>query len=711
MTGIRRGLRVVLVGAIVAVVTSATTAVAVTSQWPTYHFDAGRSGDDTGEPSFTNLSAAWTSGGLDGAVYAEPLAYGGDVIVATENNTVYAFAADTGALRWSANLGPPRTSNFPCGDIKPLGITGTPVIDSGYLYVVAEVQLSSTSYAFHLAKIDPGSGAVMWNNNITPSGMDPNTQQERSALAVSSGNVVIQWGGLDGDCGAYHGFVETVAETNGAEQHQWNDTPGGNEGGMWATSGPAVDGSGNIYVATGNGSSTNINSYDFGNSLLKFPSSLGAPSFFAPGAPQDWASLNGSDTDLGSVGPSLLPGGLLFTIGKGGRGYLLNQSSLPNNSNPGGGENASNQVCDTTSNAAFSGMAVSGNVVYVPCHDGVAAVSIDSSTSFHTLWYQTSGGGAAPIVAGGVVWTLSMFGGTTVYGLDPSSGAIISRLSLPAGTQHFATAAAGYGRLFVPAGNRLAVFVAPAQLVGSANPPAAAADASGHQHVVWRGGDGNLWEAYWDGSHWTGPTPHGMGPLGSPPAIAIQPNGDVHVLWRGGDGNLWEAVDSGGSWTGPFRRGMGPLGSPPTVAAWGSEIDVFWQGGDGNLWEGLQIGGAWFAQPRRIGMGPLGSRPTAVAHSSGEQDVFWQGGDGQLWEAFWLGSRWNGPTPVGMRSLASPPSAAVLPSDEEDVFWRQPDGNIGMAAWKGSGWLGPTQVGMGPIGSPPAATGWGTEDD
>jgi hypothetical protein len=41
--------------------------------WPMYHLDAGRSGNDTNEPSFNHMSKAWFSSTLDGAVYAEPL--------------------------------------------------------------------------------------------------------------------------------------------------------------------------------------------------------------------------------------------------------------------------------------------------------------------------------------------------------------------------------------------------------------------------------------------------------------------------------------------------------------------------------------------------------------------------------------------------------------------------------------------------------------
>jgi len=433
--------------------------VASTSQWDTYHLDAARSGDDMGEPSFLHLHGAWTAGPLDGALYAEPLLDGDNVIVATERDSVYDFDAVSGRQLWRVTLGRPRTSDFPCGDIRPLGITGTPVIDGGSLYVLAEVEGTPGVYRFHLAKLKPSNGATIYNRDVTPRGMNVNAEQERGALAVSDGNVVITWGGLDGDCGSYHGYLETVSESSGVEVAQWNDTEHDNQGGIWAPSGPAVDATGNIYVTTGNGSTSDLRRYDEGDSVLKFSPSLSLESFFAPGPPEAWPALNAADLDLGSVGPTLLRDGLLFAIGKGGRGYLLKQSDLPDNSNPGGGDSASAPVCASSGGGAFSGMAASGDTVFVPCARGVTAVKIDSAQSFHVLWHSASGS-SAPIIAGGLVWTLSLFGGTALYGLDPRTGQVAATLTLPATSVHFATPSAGDGRLFVGAGDLLVAFAA-----------------------------------------------------------------------------------------------------------------------------------------------------------------------------------------------------------------------------------------------------------
>ena len=57
---------------------------------------------------------------LDGQIYGEPLVYAGRVYVATENNTVYALSAATGAVAWSAHSASPVPArSLPCGDISP----------------------------------------------------------------------------------------------------------------------------------------------------------------------------------------------------------------------------------------------------------------------------------------------------------------------------------------------------------------------------------------------------------------------------------------------------------------------------------------------------------------------------------------------------------------------------------------------------------------
>ena len=114
---------------------------------------------------------------LDGAAYAEPLyvpnvAIPGNgthnvVYVATENDSVYAFDADNaGAALWHVSFIDPAngitavpSSDLGCNDLTPIiGITATPVIDSGTLYVVSKVKLGPGDYQQQLHALDITTG-------------------------------------------------------------------------------------------------------------------------------------------------------------------------------------------------------------------------------------------------------------------------------------------------------------------------------------------------------------------------------------------------------------------------------------------------------------------------------------------------------------------------------------------------------------------------
>ena len=114
---------------------SATSA----TDWPMYHRTPDHAGVAPAMPAVGTPSLA-RSLRLDGAVYASPLVVRGLTIVATENDSVYAF---DGSYRqvWKRSLGSPSPAEErQCGNIDPLGITGTPIYDpgTGHVLVVAE---------------------------------------------------------------------------------------------------------------------------------------------------------------------------------------------------------------------------------------------------------------------------------------------------------------------------------------------------------------------------------------------------------------------------------------------------------------------------------------------------------------------------------------------------------------------------------------------
>lgn len=127
---------------LVAALSFTSPAVASVPAWTTYHHDALRSGIDPDSTSPVAPSVRWQSPMLDEHIWGQPLVYGSLVYVATENDSVYALNAATGAIMWQRSAGNAVDSGqLQCGDIDPhVGITSTPVIDpsTNKIYVVAD---------------------------------------------------------------------------------------------------------------------------------------------------------------------------------------------------------------------------------------------------------------------------------------------------------------------------------------------------------------------------------------------------------------------------------------------------------------------------------------------------------------------------------------------------------------------------------------------
>ena len=399
--------------------------------WTTYHSNNSRTGYIAGAPDPKSLAQAWNKQ-LDGAVYGEPLVVDGHVIVATEGDSLYSLDAHSGRVLWHTNVGTPvPLSNLPCGNIDPLGITGTPVYDPGthLVFAVAEI----TGYSHVLVGLDVNTGKVLVRQQVDAPGMDARAHQQRAALALSHGMVYIAYGGLDGDCSDYIGKVVAL-HTNGQGPLLVYTVPTSREGGIWAASGPAVDSDGNIYVAVGNGASTGGN-WDHSDSVLKLSPTLKLEEGFAP---QQWAQDNAGDADLGSMGPVLLPGGLIFADGKSGLGYVLHANALGGV----GGQAGTANVC-----RAFGGSAAQDTTIIVPCTDGIRQVVVSSGGQITVGWHADSQITGSPVIGGHTVYSLNPNGGT-LYALNMQDGSTVT--SLPVGaTSRFATPTLFAGMVFV----------------------------------------------------------------------------------------------------------------------------------------------------------------------------------------------------------------------------------------------------------------------
>jgi len=409
--------------------------------WTTYHQDSTRDGVEA-DGNVASVHSEWSGPlHLDGPVYAEPLVCGNSVFVATENDSVYAVNATTGAVLWHTQLGVPVDSGtLPCGDIGPTtGITGTPVIDvaTGTLYAVAF--LAPDQHV--LFGLNVVNGTVTSQVGVDPTGSDPQVEQQRGALTLANGYVYVVYGGLDGDCGDYHGWV-VGAPVSGSGPLVSYEVPTHREGGIWGTAGTGVASDGDLYVSTGNGDSSTT--FDHGDAVIELSPSLSEVGYFAP---SNWAQLNSQDNDLGSVAPTVLPNGDVFQIGKEGVGYLLSGTSLGGI----GGQISNASVC----NGAYGATAHVGSAIFVPCLNGVFDVVAGPSNL--TVAWQTSGFDAgSPIVTGNVVWSVDI-SSAKLLGFNITTGAPLYSFSLGS-VDHFISPSAGPGSVYVAGDDQLYAF-------------------------------------------------------------------------------------------------------------------------------------------------------------------------------------------------------------------------------------------------------------
>jgi outer membrane protein assembly factor BamB len=400
--------------------------------WPAYGRDAARSGVAPGAAAAGTPGIAWQAQ-LDGAVYGQPLLVGDLVIAATENDSVYALEAASGHVVWRAHVGTPvPLAQLPCGNIDPLGITGTPAYDaaSGLVYAVAE----TSGYHHVLVGVSVTDGTVAVQRDIPAPDGQPRYDQQRPALTIEDGRVYVAFGGLAGDCGPYRGSVVGVPLTGSGPILSYV-VPTPREGAVWATAGPVTGKDGTLYVSVGNGSETSTR-FDDSDSVTALSPSLRRTGIFAP---VTWQDDNAHDLDLGSTQPVLLPRGRLFAAGKRGTGYLLDPARL----NGVGSQIAQAQVCP-----AYGGAAVQGDTVYEPCEQGGMAAISTAGDHIRVLWRGPASAWGSPVLGGGAVWVTDWNAGT-LYQLDPATGAVRHSLSLGVTLPHFSSMSMAGSRAYL----------------------------------------------------------------------------------------------------------------------------------------------------------------------------------------------------------------------------------------------------------------------
>ncbi|MGH7104734.1 MAG: hypothetical protein ACREFJ_20340 [Acetobacteraceae bacterium] len=473
-TLIRIALLLVLVPGGVCVARAATAGDTVVQ----YHADAARSGRFV-VPGLTpaKVSAMRPAPAMrarvTGPVYAAPLyvrAAGGSamLIVATEQNEVEALDPANGRTTWRAVLGPPvPRSALPCGDIEPMGITGTPVIDRGVVYVAAMVlrQDGAPQQMIFALGLDRGKIRPGWPVNVGPALEAGRTrfitanQGQRSALSVGDGRVFVTYAGHFGDCRYYHGWVVGVDEAHpGVVSSFATAAPGG---GIWAPGGMASDGR-SFFVATGN--TFNAARWGGGEAVIR----LGMDGHFSGlsqdyFAPSNWHQLDERDLDLGATNPMLVGSTYVLALGKDGNAYLLDRANLGGI----GGETARRHVSRVPIRTAPAGysMGVDQFVVFQGEGDGcpageagdLVALKISPGARIAVAWCAEEHGLGAPIVttaangADPVVWAVGAEGDERLRAFRGSDGKLLFT-SEPLGlVRRFQTPEAGGGRIYIAA--------------------------------------------------------------------------------------------------------------------------------------------------------------------------------------------------------------------------------------------------------------------
>ena len=306
--------------------------------------------------------------------------------VATSTNWIYAFDADNTAQDpntpavWHVHLGRTRmlNANEICREtLGSVGVTSTPVIDvqTQTMYVVAEHWQSATptpsgsanldgEHFLHAIRLNDGKDRVP---PVKIAGHDPRTgldfdhkvQRNRPGLLLLNGAVYIGCATFSCDAGNYHGWVFGYRASDLKPVGIFCTSERSDIGsGVWQ-SGNGLVGSdgGHIYFETGNdlgepGSPV----AKYGDTFIRLRVTSEWPglveaNYFQPSnalrlrdgdrdaqgnaIPDDGKYANGTphydhwgDTDLGSGGPILLPGGRLVGGGKQGRYYVLDSQSM-----------------------------------------------------------------------------------------------------------------------------------------------------------------------------------------------------------------------------------------------------------------------------------------------------------------------------------------------------------------------------------------------
>jgi outer membrane protein assembly factor BamB len=430
------------------------------------------------------------NGTISGNVYAQPLYIEGGpsgrarVIVVTESNNVYALDAITGTVIWQRHVGAPVTSGLPCGNISPLGITGTPVVHLASRSLFFDAMIAGTTKKHFIFSLNVDTGAIRsgWPVDVSATAryngitFTSSIQNQRAALGLVNGVVYVPYSGHYGDCGTYHGWVVGVPINNPSNVTAWATRAIG--GGIWGHGGVASDGT-NMFVVTGNTFNTGGN-WGGGEAIIRLQAgpvfSGSATNYWAP---TNWLSLDNGDIDLGGCGavvidaPGATPSQLALALGKDGKAYLLRRNNLGGIIAPVASANVDG-VIRGQSAATYR----TNQGTYFVFRAGSSAVSAYKITATNPptitpAWSVSQSGQGSPWVTttdgtnNAIVWVVGSESGgdQRLHGYNGDTGAVVyaggGANELMTNTRKWNTGIVGRGRIYFAASNKVYAFTVP----------------------------------------------------------------------------------------------------------------------------------------------------------------------------------------------------------------------------------------------------------
>jgi hypothetical protein len=494
----------------------------------TYHYNIFRQGDTMQETTLNLSNVNSTSFGkiaflsVDGKVDAQPLyvnkqfingSLNNTLYVVTENDSIYAYDANSGRLYWQKTAlgqGESPSDDHGCGQISPqIGITDTPVIDkasgpNGAIYFVAMTKDSSGHYHQRLHALDlttggelfggpteiaatyPGTGDGSQNGQVI---FAPGQFAERAGLLEYGINIYIAF---TSHCDArpYTGWLMAYNARTLAQTSVIDVTPNGSEGAIWMTgNGLAADSSGNIYFLDANGTfDTTLNSQgfpingDFGNAFMKVSNATGTLTVADYFNMFDTVQESNDDEDLGSGGCLVLPdlmdnNGVVHHLavgaGKDTNIYVVNRDNM-GKFNPNNDSAIYQEIDGVLPGGVWSSPAYFNNTVYYgDVGDNLKAFTISNaklsttptSQSAETFPYPgTTPAISASGTSNGIVWAVSNSAPAVLYAYDATNLSHELYNSNQAGTRDqfngnkFITPVIANGKVFVGTPTGVVVF-------------------------------------------------------------------------------------------------------------------------------------------------------------------------------------------------------------------------------------------------------------